>query len=181
MDNSYINNLVAKAGTGDEQAFGLLYDEYADRLYKYICFKITDSEEAEQLLQEVFIKVWQGCAKLEQKNLNFTSWIYTIAHNTINDYFRRVYRRPQTTPLEPNLDIVATDDTSQTTSDNFRSSNIQKALANLPGNYKQVLELRFLQELSVEETAKVLKKNSIAVRVLQHRAIKQLQKIFSSL
>ncbi len=181
MEENSINNLVALVKAGDEQAFGLLYDEYADRLYRYICFKITDRQEAENLLQEVFVKAWQGCRKLEQENLNFTSWIYTIAHNTVNDYFRKVYRRPQTVPLEPNLDIVAKDDTSEDTQKSFTELSIEKALAKLPDKYKQVLELRFLQELSVEETAKILQKNSISVRVLQHRAVKQLQKIFTTL
>lgn len=181
MDENSVNNLVARSKDRDEQAFALLYDEYADRLYKYICFKITDTEEAKNILQEVFIKAWQGCVRLEQKELNFTAWIYTIAHNTVNDYFRKVYRRPQTTPLEPSIDIAAKDDASELATNHITQVSIEKALAKLPIQYKQVLELRFLQELSIEETAKVLRKNSISIRVLQHRAIKYLQKIFKTI
>lgn len=180
MDTESIHNLVTKCGLGDEAAFSQLYDEYADRLYKYISFKTSSEIEAENLLQEVFLKVWQGCAKLPLENLNFTSWIYTIAHNTVNDYFRKVYRRPQTVSLDPELNIVSGEDTSKTTTAAYDKANLDQALARLPSEYKQVLELRFLQELSIAETAEVLGKNSVSVRVLQHRAVKQLQKIFKN-
>lgn len=178
MEKADIEKLVAEVQQGSEQAFASLYDEFADRIYKFISFKTSDPEHAEDLLQEVFVKAWHGCKKLELKDLNFSAWLYTVASNTVNDHFRKVYRRPQTVSLDPIFDTAADNDTSDLVNSSLDAVLLHKALSELPINYKQVLELRFIQELSVEETAKVLKKNSVSVRVLQHRAMKKLERIF---
>lgn len=178
MEKGSIEKLVAAVQQGSEEAFAALYDEFADRIYKFISFKTSDPEHAEDILQEVFVKAWHGCKKLELKDLNFSAWLYTIASNTVNDHFRKVYRRPQTVSLDPAFDTPAPHDTSELVSSSLDARLVQKALHALPANYKQVLELRFIQEFSIEETAKALKKNSVSVRVLQHRAIKKLERIF---
>ncbi len=173
-----MEKLVRASQTGDQEAFALLYDEFATKIYKFITFKISDTEQAEDLLQEVFIKAWRGCGSLDLHNLNFSAWLYTIAGNTVNDYFRKVYRRPQTVSLNEEIDIIATDDTSTQADNSINSDIVQKALSNLPTNYKQVLELRFIENFSVEETATILKKSNVTVRVLQYRALKKLEGLF---
>lgn len=178
MEASTMEKLVRASQTGDQEAFALLYDEFATKIYKFITFKISDTEQAEDLLQEVFIKAWRGCGSLDLHNLNFSAWLYTIAGNTVNDYFRKVYRRPQTVSLNEEIDIIATDDTSTQADNSINSDIVQKALSNLPTNYKQVLELRFIENFSVEETATILKKSNVTVRVLQYRALKKLEGLF---
>lgn len=180
MEKGSVEKLVAEVQDGSEEAFAALYDEFADRIYKFISFKTSDPQHAEDLLQEVFVKAWHGCKKLELKDLNFSAWLYTVASNTINDHFRKVYRRPQTVSLDPGFDTAAADDTSDLVNSSLDAALVQKALKELPQNYKQVLELRFIQEFSIEETAKALKKNSVSVRVLQHRAMKKLERIFKN-
>lgn len=178
MAHADLEKLIRKAAQGDETAFGLLYDEFAEALYKFIRFKVSETEQAEDLLQEVFIKAWQGIPKLELDNLNFSAWLYTVASNTVNDYFRRMYRRPQTVSLSPELDIRAGSDTSRMAEARIDSDYTRILLNSLPPEYKQVLELRFIQEFSVEETARVLKKSSVSTRVLQYRALKKLESIY---
>lgn len=180
MEQENIHALVSKAQNGDQKAFSMLYDEFADRLYKFISFKISDPQAAEDLLQEVFIKAWRGCSKLKLENLNFSAWLYTIASNTIKNHFRQIYRRPQTTSLEEDMNIASTDDTSRSVNSTFNTEMAKKMLINLPPNYKQILELRFIQELNVEETANIIGKSHIAVRVIQYRALKQLKNLFKN-
>lgn len=178
-DNKQVINLVKKAASGDTQAFGLLYDEFADRIYKFIYIKVQDKAVAEDILQEVFIKAWQGCPKLNLEDLKFSAWLYTVASNTISDHFRKVYRRPQTVELDSTFEQASTDDTTRLTESNMSATELSKQLSTLPDNYRQVLELRYIQEFTIEETAKIIKKTNLATRLLQHRAIKRLQKLIT--
>lgn len=178
MDTNRILDLVAKMQQGDQESFALLYEEFSDRIYKYIRIKLPSDQEAEDVLQEVFIKTWQGSKKLQLDGLNLSAWLYKIAGNTINDHYRKSYRRPQTISLDPDIDIPANDDTSLNTERNSNAKEIQKVLKELPTNYRQVIELRFFQDFTIEETAKIMGKTSVGVRVLQHRATKKLEKIY---
>jgi RNA polymerase sigma-70 factor (ECF subfamily) len=170
--------LVAKIQQGDDQAFSLLYDQFADRIYKFIRLKVSEEEQAEDLLQEVFVKAWQGAKKLELADLNFSAWLYRVASNTVNDHYRKVYRRPQTVELDPAFNVAAPDDTEKLAEDSFEAAAMGKVIEELPANYKQIIELRYFQDFTVEETAKVLNKSSVTVRVLQHRAVKRLKQLF---
>lgn len=178
MQASRINELVAKSQKGDQQAFSLIYDQFADKIYKFIRIKVGTAEQAEDLLQEIFVKAWQGCKKLDVADLNFSAWLYRVASNTVNDHYRKVYRRPQTVELDPAFNIAAPDQTEKLAEDGFEAAAVRKVLDNLPDNYKQIIELRYFQDFTVEETAKVLGKSSITVRVLQHRATKKLKQLF---
>lgn len=177
MEKMEIEKLILKVQGNDEQAFAKLYDEFSQRIYSFIKFKVTDELQAEDLLQEVFLKLWRGAKTLKTENLNFSAWLYQVASNTINDYFRKVYRRPQTVSLDPNIDIAGESDSSKSTEQIFYAEDIQKSLDKLSPSYKQVLELRFIQELSVSETAKAMNKNNLGIRVLQYRALKKVEKL----
>lgn len=178
METSQINQLVEKIKLGDQEAFSLIYEEFVDRIYKFIRLKVSETEQAEDLLQEVFVKAWQGSKKLKVADLNFSAWLYRVASNTVNDHYRKVYRRPQTVELDPAFNVAGKDDTEKLTEDGFETEAVRKVLNDLPDNFKQVIELRYFQDFSVEETAKVLNKSSITVRVLQHRATKKLKQLF---
>lgn len=178
MTDGELEKLMRKAADGDEEAFGCLYDEFVDALYKFIRFKVTDPDQAEDLLQDVFIKAWHGIPKLDLTDLHFSAWLYTVAGNTVNDYFRRMYRRPQTVTLNPDIEITSAHDTGRAAEASMNTGHVRAALDKLPPDYKQVLELRFIQEFTVEETARVMGKNNVSTRVLQYRALKKLETIY---
>lgn len=178
MVDAELKKLIHKAALGDEEAFGHVYDAFADAIYRFIKFKVTEPEQAEDLLQDVFVKAWQGIPKLNLTDLNFSAWLYTVAGNTVNDYFRRMYRRPQTVSLSQDFEITSPHDTSRSTEAAINTNQVHAALEKLPPDYKQVLELRFIQEFSVEETARILHKTNVSTRVLQYRALKKLETIY---
>ncbi len=170
-----IAGLVKQSQDGDTQAFGQLYDIFADRLFRYIRLKIPARHEAEDILQEVFLKAWKGIGTLSPERLNLNAWLYTVASNTINDHFRKSYRSPATAELNENLDAPADDSPARETSDAYDAAIIKKAMAALPVQYRQILELRFVQDFTLEETARILSRTNVAIRVLQHRALKRLK------
>lgn len=179
MDTNQINDLVKKTQTGDQAAFAALYDEFAQRLYAFIRIKVAATEQAEDILQEVFLKAWTGCRSLDTKDLNFSAWLYKVTSNTINDYYRKNYREPQTVSIDEAAQIAGEDDPANNASRGLEKYVVRETLGQLPANYKEVIELRFLQDFSVADTAEILGKNSITVRVWQHRALKMLEKLFT--
>lgn len=168
-----IQAAILKAKTGDREAFGYVFDEYADRIFRYIRFKIKDQLQAEDILQEVFLKAWTGLPKLPDENLNLSAWLYKVASNTINDFYRKQYRSPITVDLDSVPEIESNDHQIDILDIEF----LNRGLAKLPPQYREVLELRFVQEFNLDETSKILNKTNLSVRLAQHRALKSLRKI----
>jgi RNA polymerase sigma-70 factor, ECF subfamily len=177
-DTDRVLELVKKTQTGDQAAFAQLYDEFASRLFSFIRIKVSETTAAEDILQEVFLKAWRGCRSLDLNNLNFSAWLYQVTRNTINDYFRKKYRQGQIVPLEEAEQLASEDQLSDNESGGLPSRVVAQTLDQLPAHYKEVIELRFFQDFSVIDTARILGKNAITVRVWQHRALKQLQTLF---
>jgi RNA polymerase sigma-70 factor, ECF subfamily len=178
MDTVQILALVKQIQNGDQDAFASLYDEFAPRLYSYIRIKVSDTQGAEDILQEVFLKAWVGIRTLPAKDLNLSAWLYKVAANTINDFYRKTYREPKTVALEEASEVPSQDNTANIAGNRLEKRVIQQTLAQLPSHYKEVIELRFLQDFSIADTASIMGKNSVTVRVWQHRAIKQLELLF---
>lgn len=178
LEQNHILELVKQTQSGDQAAFAALYDEFAQRLYAFIRIKVSSSEESEDILQEVFLKAWTGCRSLSLKDLNFSAWLYRVASNTINDYYRKKYREPEITPLENAAEIANEDSPAIDAGARLQKNVIAKTMGQLPPHYKEVIELRFMQDFSVKDTAEIMGKNSITIRVWQHRAIKQLEQLF---
>jgi len=175
MDN--ITELVIKCQKGDSDAFGQLYDLFADRMFKFICLKVSDRGIAEDILQEVFIKSWQGMKTVRLENLNFKAWLYKVTSNTINDHFRKIYRSPLILELDENLNAASDENLADSASKSQDLELIKECINNLPPKHQQILELRFVQDLTIKETADILNKSNLAVRIMQHRALKQLKNI----
>lgn len=179
MSTEQITDLVKKIQIGDETAFGELYEEFADRIYAFIRIKTVGTNEADDILQDVFIKAWKGCQTLNTEDLNFSAWLYKIASNTVNDFYRKKYRNPEPVSIDEAIGVKTRNDAMDDVNLHFDKKLIGEALEKLPTHYKQIIELRFFQDFNINETAKILNKNSVTVRVWQHRAIKQLEQIFN--
>jgi len=169
--------LLQRSKNGDTIAFGELYDLFADKIFRFILMKIKNKNEAEDLLQEIFIKAWQSIQNFDPARGNFNAWLYAISSNTINDFFRRTYRKPPTVELSPDQQIASSENIQKEYSLTDDLVALRKSLKKLPPQYQQVLELRFLEDLSIAETAFILGKSGVSVRVLQHRALKHLREI----
>lgn len=170
-----LEQLVEEAKAGDSDAFGLIYDEFADPLFRFILMKVKTKHDAEDILQDTFVKAWKGLEGLNVKEMNFKAWLYTIANHNILDAHRKKVRRPETVELLEDIDLPTTSTpfTEQMTQSDI--SYLNELLGQLSSQYRQVLELRFVQELSIKETASVMGKSSISVRLLQYRALLKLK------
>src|SRR5436305_14750641 len=91
---------VESARAGDPEAIGWLYERYFDRIYKYIYLKIGDATEAEDITEQVFLKMLEAIGTFKWQGSSFASWLFRIAHNQVVDHVRRNSRHPQV-PLDP--------------------------------------------------------------------------------
>lgn len=177
-DQDEILKLVKSCQKGNKEAFEYLYDEFSERIYAFIRIKVTDRGLAEDLLQDVFMKAWKSMGKLKHENLNFSAWLYKICSCTVNDYYRKIYRTPQVISLSGDEKDLKQ---SLTEKDAIRSIDLalmRKKMLSLPVDYRQVIELRCIQEFSIQETADIMEKNPTTIRVLLHRALKKLESLY---
>jgi len=169
-EEQQIQEIVLKAKQQDRVAFGQIYDTFAQKLYNFLLGKLAHKETAEDLLQIVFLKAWTNLSKYEPRaNAKFSTWLFQIANFTLIDHWRTRKQTVEITVVE-NLVQFAQDPKHYE-----EYAYLWQALATLPLPYQTVLDLRFKQDLSVEETAIIMKKSRVSVRVLQHRALRALR------
>jgi len=167
--------LVSQAKTGDSDAFGKLYDSYLERIYRFVYFRVEDQQTAEDITSQVFLKAWENLGRFQIGGAPFLAWLYTIAHNAVIDYYRT---RKVTAALD---DVRLSDPGHAEFVENGIDSavemeSIKTALSTLTDDQRQVLLLKFIDEMSNEEIARHLGKREGAIRALQMRGLKALAK-----
>jgi len=174
-ENLRIVDLVERSKEDDEDAFGELYSLYVDSIYRYIYIKIKVSHEAEDLVQQVFLKAWSSIKTFKYEKFPFSSWLYRIAHNQVIDY----YRGKKKSNLSIKEEIIVDQSNNPAISQDQKSDKrkLERAIRDLPENQQQVIILKFIEELDNKEIAKIIGKSEGAIRVLQYRALKMLKKI----
>jgi RNA polymerase sigma-70 factor (ECF subfamily) len=173
-----LERLVLSAQAGDTAAFEALYDHFYDRIYRYVSFKAGDPTAAEDITEEVFLRMLRSIGTYKHQGHPFSSWLFRIAHNLVVDYFRKK-GRDKSVPLDKVLAVVGE---SSVDLDNYVQTKlamreVNLAMENLTDLQRQVISLRFAGGLSVNETAKAVGRNENAVKALQHAGIKKLRKI----
>jgi RNA polymerase sigma-70 factor (ECF subfamily) len=174
MTEAELKNYLQKAQAGDQIAFGAIYDHFADKIYRFIYFRVGHKEVAEDVLSDTFVKSWQ---KINQVNSPeaLSAWLYQIAKNNIIDYYRL---KKETVDLADVEDLLE-DEASPIDSANLvlQQQRILDVLDQLSDEQQQVIKYRFFEDLTNEEIAYVMGKSEGAIRVLQHRAITRLKEL----
>jgi RNA polymerase sigma-70 factor (ECF subfamily) len=168
---------IARAIEGDASAFGELYERYLDPIYRYVYYGVTDHQEAEDLTELVFLKAWEALPRYRRKRLAFRAWLYRIAHNVVVDRHRT--HRPAVS-MEHVMDLQDTLPTPETAVETQQEiDKLSTVLAQLKPRLKQVILCRFISGLSHAETAEAMGISEGNVRVLQHRALKKMRRLWA--
>lgn len=168
------NILFLRVKNQDKGAYGEFYDLYVARIYRFIFFKINSVHDAQDLTSEVFLKLWQSIREgKEIKNLN--SFVYTIARNAVIDFYRNKSRENQSLDSEEAGEIAAEGNPAIQSGFDDRLAEIMKGLKFLKDEYREVIILRFLDDLSIKEIASVVNKSRGSVRILVYRALRALR------
>ena len=177
MTEEELKIYLQKAQNGEQEAFGLIYDQFAEKIYRFIYFRVGHKEVAEDVLSDTFVKGWQ---KINQVNSPeaLSGWLYQIARNNIIDYYRL---KKELVPLEDVENIL---EDAINPVDNVSASIQQKRILDvmdqLTGEQREVIKYKFFEDLTNEEIAYVLGKTEGAIRVLQHRAVTRLKELLNN-
>jgi RNA polymerase sigma factor (sigma-70 family) len=163
---------AAKAGA--EWAWSSLYREYWGPVMGYL--RNRGAGEPEDLASEVLLKIARGIHTFEGGEASFRSWVFVITHRTLIDDRRRVSRRPETAELRAGVGDVG-GDVEQEALDQLATGELLEALESLTVTQRDVLSLRLVAGLTVEQVADVVGKRPGAVKALQRRALASLQKM----
>ncbi len=170
--------LIDRAIAGDANAFGELYSRYLDPIYRYIFFRVGEQEEAEDLTETVFLKAWEAIPGYKDFGNPFSSWLYRIAHNMVVDFHRKIKTVPNRLEADEPIEIV--DESLNTLGMVIEAEQfveLGKAIAQLTAEQQQVIVLRFIEDMSHAEIAKIIGKNEGTCRMIQHRALVALSKL----
>jgi RNA polymerase sigma-70 factor, ECF subfamily len=162
------------AAQADGAAFATLYRRYLDRVYGYAFYQLGDHHDAEDVTERIFLAALRALPDFRDQGSTFRAWLFRIAHNTIANAHRSRARR-RTEPLPEDFQRAApnADPAGQVAlADELRE--IRRVVAQMPDDRRQVILLRFVDDLSTTEIAEVLDRSPGAVRVLLHRSLRDL-------
>jgi RNA polymerase sigma-70 factor (ECF subfamily) len=169
------DELIVRAYHGDRDAFGSLYERYLKQIYRYIYFRVSDVHEAEDLTDIVFIKAWESLPGLRLENFKIQAWLYRIAHNLVIDRFRTLHPDSSIETLSRSYADGQNPEEAFDISD--RTRIIARKITKLDPTLQEVLICRFILGYSHTETAEVMDRSVVYVRVLQHRALSKLREM----
>ncbi|WP_084181319.1 sigma-70 family RNA polymerase sigma factor [Jatrophihabitans endophyticus] len=169
--------LVRAAQDGDGEAFGVLYDRYVDVVYRFIYFRVNDRALAEDFTSETFLRALRRIGSFSYQGRDIGAWFVTIARNIVLDHMKSARHRLET----PTGETIERKDHERSTEaavlETLQSERLMAAVRQLGDEQRDCVMLRFIQGLSVSETAAVMGKNDGAVKALQHRAVRKLAEI----
>jgi RNA polymerase sigma-70 factor (ECF subfamily) len=166
---------IKAAQEGDLEALGALYDAHINRVYRYALARLGNVHDAEDVAEEIFIKMLAGLPAYEYRRVPFAAWLMRIARNEVVSFARRNGKRMHDGELPEELVDKRNADPAETTEKTMALEDLRRAVTLLPEAQRDVIILRFASGLSVADTAKALGKSENNVKVLQHKGMQRLQ------
>ncbi len=169
--------LIQRAQRGDAAACAELYDRHYDAIYRYCYYRVMDVALAQDLTSEVFVRMVQDLGAFDARGRPLLAWLYTIARNLITDMYRS---KKQVTFLPLDEALMADEDSlTINTERRIGNNHLARAIQRLTEEQRQVILLKFMQDFSNAEVARLLDKPVGAIKSLQHRALAALQRILT--
>ena len=181
ITDEQITSLLPACQRGESAAVEMLYDLYADRLYRYILTRVGEPDIAADLTTELFVRVIRHIAgfRINQRRpaASFSAWVYRIAANLVNDHHRQVRRAPEMS-LTEDLRLSSKDTSPQRQAEQRELfSRLGRAIETLSEEQRLVILAKFGEDMTNAEVAAWLGKSEGAVKSLQHRALQALSRL----
>jgi RNA polymerase sigma-70 factor (ECF subfamily) len=167
-------SLVRRAIMRDREAFGDLYDRHVVRVYRHIYYLVGNAAEAEDLAAQAFLQAWEAIDRYQMRGAPFVSWLLRIAHNLAVSHLRS--RKDRSELPDTLVDHSRQGNPEEMIQQTAEGERVRAAILRLREEQRQVIMLRFVEDLEYPEVAEIVGKSVAAVRVIQHRALNALRK-----
>ena len=176
-DRTRLIALVELARTGDKDAFGLLYDHYQPSVYRFLYYRTRSVTLAEDLTADTFFRALRSMNNFRWQGRDFGAWLMTIARNLTTDHFKAGRTRLEMTTEDMGRHDDVTEGPESAVLASLTNEVLLEALTQLPTEQRECLIMRFLQGLSIAETAASLGRSDGAIKQLQLRGVRNLAKL----
>lgn len=172
--------LLRRIRSGDDSAFVETYDLFAPKIYRHILFRTDSPETAEDVMSETFLKAWEYVRTNSKDIQHLRAFLYRVANNLLVDFYRKRVRAA--VPIDEDLERTLGDDPKhmpERVDMILQSDKLRQALTGLRPEVRELLVMRYLDDLSIDEIAEATGKNKNAVYVALHRGVKELKEVCS--
>ena len=171
--------LVSLLQLKNREAFSVLYDSYSEAIYGVICRMVTDKAAAEDLLQDVFVKIWRKIGSYDAARGTLFTWMINIARNICIDYLRSKQYKQQMKVVENNFEYAGAG--SPTLEPNYHITNIElhKVTQKLEVKHRQVIEMVYFRGYTHDEVAQILNIPVGTVKTRSRAGLKQLRSLYN--
>lgn len=164
--------IIAACQNGQLERFGELYDAYIKKIYEFIYFKTTHKETAEDLTSQTFFKALEKINLFSFEKGSFAAWLYQIARNTVIDHYRT---KKDASDIEDIWDLDDKSDIARDLDAKDKLEKVEKYLATLKQEQREIIIMRVWQEMSYQEIADALGKSESSCKMMFSRAITTLR------
>lgn len=172
-------NIIMRAQRGDVDSIGQLYDQHQNAVFRYLWARLGQRPLAEDLTGEVFLRMLKALPNY-RPTAPFRAWLYRIARNLLVDHYRKHGQAAQV-PLETAEARPTSEADLLTVAEHTLTiTHLQTALSQIDEVQREVVTLRFLSGLSLQETAAALEKTEAAIKALQHRGLAALRQALTA-
>ncbi|HLD21899.1 MAG TPA: RNA polymerase sigma factor [Patescibacteria group bacterium] len=167
------DQLLIESAQQNPTAFSQLYYKYVDRIFQFIYYRVGNhTETAEELTQETFTRSLKNISTFTWQGFPYSTYLYSVARSVCQEH----YKKPIVTDID---EIIVKDDLSVTADRRADIQLLWQEIAKLPKNVQEIFELRYLQDLSYDEIALIMKKKPGAIRTLVSRTLDKLQQQYA--
>jgi len=172
---------IGKKNRISREVFIAWYDEYVDQIFRFLYLKTSSKEEAEDITSNVFLKLWNYSQENHVDKKTVKAFLYRIARNTLIDYYRKNSREDSISldGLEKDPDALNVKSHHDSVQLSYDVGQLKSQLSKLKDEYRDLIVMRYVEEMSITEIAKSLEKSNGSVRVSIHRATQSFKNIIS--
>jgi len=168
--------LIERIRSGSQDAYAIIYDQYHQQIYRFILFKVSSRQVAEDITADVFLKTWEYITGSDKTIENIQALLYSIARNAVIDYYRT---KSEHYGLDDTIQAVDQKSEDHTHEIDVKQdvNQLVNQMSKLSDEYNEIITLHYVEDFSIREVAEILGKTENNVRVTLHRALKSLKKI----
>lgn len=171
------NFVIKEIKNGDSGSFKILYEKYQSKLFAYVYCKVSDKAEVEDIMQEVFAKVYKNIELYDESKSSFYNFILTNAKQVISDYFRNNNNyENRIEKIYLNSNVISDEDIAIIYDSIDGEYNLKSVLDKLPETQRMALNLVYIKNMSYKDAARIMKKSELSVKSLIFRAKRTLKK-----